>query len=132
MDVKKFMQDYATEINGQFSEYDQDRSVVIVPLPGGRFQSIRGGKVENKKYGKSVIQLLSRVCRTTEKIDYAAVLEHKPEMIHSRFTVVGDFLMLETIAYIENITPARLKEMIMETAFLADLWELRITGKDVN
>lgn len=132
MDVKKFLKDYTAEINGQFSDYDQDRSVVIVPLPGGRFQSIRVGKLENKKYGKSVIQLQSRVCRTTEKIDYAALLEYKPEMIHTRFTVIGDFLMLETVTYLENTTPARLKEMIMETANMADLWELKITGKDVN
>lgn len=132
MDVRKLMEEFASEINGQYSEYDDNRSVVIVSLPDGRFQSVRGGKVQNKKYGKSVIQLLSRVCRTTEKIDYAAVLEHNMDLINTKFVVIGDFLLVETAVFDDTVSPEKLKEMIMETAKLADEWELKITGKDVN
>lgn len=132
MDVRKLMEELASEVNGQYSEYDDNRSVVIVPLEGGRFQSVRGGKIENKKYGKSVIQILSRVCRTSEKIDYTSVLAHNVDLINSKFVVVGDFLMVETALFDDTVTPPKLKEMIMETAQLADEWELKITGKDVN
>ena len=126
------MEELASEINGQYSEYDDNRSVIIVPLKGGRFQSVRGGKVENKKYGKSVIQILSRVCRTSEKIDYTSVLDYNGDLVNTKFIVIGDFLMVETTVFDETIVPAQLKEMILETAQLADKWELAITGKDVN
>ncbi len=132
MDVRKLMEELASEVNGQYSEYDNNRSVVIVPLEGGRFQSVRGGKIDNKKYGKSVIQILSRVCRTNEKIDYNSVLAHNEDLVTSKFVVLGDFLMVETALFDDTVTPPKLKEMIMETAKLADQWELAITGKDVN
>ncbi|WP_416866540.1 MAG: hypothetical protein ACMVP2_02180 [Imperialibacter sp.] len=132
MDVRKLMEELASEINGQYSEYDDNRSVVIVPLPHGRFQSVRGGKIDNKKYGKSVIQILSRVCRTAEKIDYTKVLAHNVDLINSKFVVLGDFLMVETTLFDDTVPPQKLKEMILETAKLADEWELAITGKDVN
>ena len=126
------MEELASEINGQYSEYDDNRSVVIVPLKGGRFQSVRGGKVENKKYGKSVIQILSRICRTSEEIDYTAILDYNGDLVNTKFIVIGDFLMVETTVFDDTIVPAQLKEMILETAQLADKWELAITGKDVN
>lgn len=132
MDVTKLMEEYALEINGQYSVYDDNRSVVIVPLPDGRFQSVRGGKIDNKKYQKPVVQLLSRVCRTSEKINYAELLEHNSDSIETRFVVIGEFLMVETIVLADLLTPAMLKELIMATALLADQWEHKITGKDVN
>lgn len=132
MDVTKLMEEYATEINGQYSAYDDNRSVVIVPLPDGRFQSVRGGKLQNKRYKKPVIQLLSRVCRTTEKINYTELLEHNGDSIDTRFVVIGDFLLVETTVLAELVTPVLLKELIMATAMLADQWEHKITGKDIH
>ena len=132
MEVTKLMKEYASEINGQYSEYDLNRSVVIVPLPGGRYQSVRGGKIENAKYKKPVVQLLSKVCRTSDNINYPELLEHNGDSIDSRFVVIGDFLMVETTVVVDLLTPSMLKQLILETARLADLWEHKITGEDVH
>jgi hypothetical protein len=48
-----FMEDYASEIGGQFSEYDQTKSVIIVPLDENRFQAVLGVMKFNEKFNKN-------------------------------------------------------------------------------
>lgn len=40
MNYRKFSQNYAKEIGGEFREYDDKQSVIIVPLKRGRFQTV--------------------------------------------------------------------------------------------
>ena len=44
MDFVAFFRDFAQEIGGQFSEYDKDKSILVVPLEQGRFQTVIGRK----------------------------------------------------------------------------------------
>ena len=48
----EFMENFADEIGGQFSEYDQSKSVIIVPLEENRFQAVLGVMKYNEKFKK--------------------------------------------------------------------------------
>ncbi|MEQ9300610.1 MAG: hypothetical protein RIF33_18715 [Cyclobacteriaceae bacterium] len=133
MDLNSFMQRFADEIGGDYSQYDATRSVIIVKLPDERFQTVLGKVVNHDKYNKEVIEFTSKVCSVDEDIDYASLLRYSDEFIHSKFVVApDDYLKVAASAYTETVTEALLKEMILEAANVADEWENKITGLDVN
>ena len=57
----EFMERFAEEIDGQFSEYDQTKSVIIVPLEENRFQAVLGVIKYNEKFEKTGIEFSSKV-----------------------------------------------------------------------
>ncbi|MCK5368790.1 MAG: hypothetical protein KAQ62_09565, partial [Cyclobacteriaceae bacterium] len=65
----EFMERYAEEIDGQFSEYDQSKSVIIVPLDENRFQAVLGVIKYNEKFNKTGIEFSSKVCPFSDDID---------------------------------------------------------------
>lgn len=40
MDIFNTLKNYADQIGGTFSDYDHTKSIVVVPLPDGRFQTV--------------------------------------------------------------------------------------------
>jgi hypothetical protein len=42
MDLTAIMKNYAEQIGGQFTQYDSLQSIVIMPVSGGRFQTVLG------------------------------------------------------------------------------------------
>lgn len=133
MDLNSFMQKFADEIGGDYSQYDATRSVIIVKLPDERFQTVLGKVVKHEKYNREVIEFTSKVCSIDEKIDFASLLRHSEEFIHSKFIVAPDnYLKVAAAAYTDSVTEEILKEMILEAANVADEWENEITGLDVN
>jgi quinolinate synthase len=133
MDLNSFMQKFAEEIGGDYSQYDATRSVIIVKLPDERFQTVLGKVVVHEKYNREVIEFTSKVCSVDEQIDYASLLRQSEEFIHSKFIVAPDnYLKVAAAAYTDNVTEDVLKEMILEAANVADEWENEITGLDVN
>ena len=132
MDFKKFCQKYASEINGEYRDYDDSQAVIIVPLADGRFQTITGHITYNDEYAREVVQLKTKVCSLSDKIPYNELLRESASYPYSKFIIEDDFLKAESIAFLVNLDEKMIKEMFMEIAHHADSWEYRITGKDIH
>lgn len=133
MDFKKFSRDYASEINGQYTEYSETTSLFTVPLPDGRYQMVVAEIKKHPRYNKDIVHVTSQVCSAKDKnIKFVDLLESVKGYIHSRFIVDGDFLRTEASYFLENADKNIIKEMINEVANVADQWEFKITGKDIH
>ncbi len=131
MDYRKFAKKYATEIDGDFREYDDQQSVIVIKLSDDRFQAVQGRVFMHEKYGREVIQLKSTVCKSDEQIDFRAMLAASADYVHSKFVIEDGFVRVEASNFMERINESRIKEMIQEAGNLADEWEFKITGKDI-
>ena len=127
MNLNKFMESYAEEIGGNYSDYDEFRSVIVVPLSMDRLQAVVGEvNIDNQQ-----INLSSKVCMADPKIDYKKLLMENHSTIAGKFCIANDFLKVEASFELETVSDKKLKESIQEVAQLADKWEFNITGKDV-
>lgn len=131
MNYKTFAKKYAAEINGDFSEYDEERSVIVIQLPDERFQAVQGRIYKNDIYGREVIELKSTVCKSEENINFREMLEDSSNYVHSKFVIDDGYVRVEASAFMDNVNESRVKEMIQEAGNLADQWEFKITGKDI-
>lgn len=127
-----FMEGYAEEINGQFATYDQSKSVIIVPLEENRFQAVLGVIKHNEKFDKIGLEFSSKVCPFSEDIDCKQLIIENAKTCYAKFVIVDDFIKVEGATFLENIMENGIKEIIQEVAHLADEWELKLTGLDVN
>lgn len=127
-----FMEKFADEIGGQFSEYDQSKSVIIVPLEENRFQAVLGVVKFNEKFNKTGIEFSSKVCPYSDDIDCKQLVIENAKTCYAKFVIVDDFIKVEGSTFVETIIEDGLKEIIREVAQLADEWELKLTGLDVN
>ncbi len=132
MDFKAFSEKYASEIGGQYRDYDGSRSVIIVPLEDGRFQTVTGHITQNEQYNREMIQLKTKVCSLSNNIPFEELLIESADYPYSKFIVEDDFLKVEAIAFLDSVTEDSIKEMFSEIALHADNWEFRITGKDIH
>jgi len=132
MNYRKFSQSYAKELGGEFREYDETQSVIIVPLKGGRFQTVTGHIVEHPGYKREVVHLKSKVCELTYDIPFHECLEASKDYPYTKFITEDGFLKVEAINFLVNLKDHMVKEMIQEIAQHADDWELKITGKDIH
>ncbi len=127
MDLNNFMKSYAEEINGNFSEYDELRSVIVVPLDLDRQQAVVGEFDKNL----NLIVISSKVCIADEKIRFKDLLEENHRSIYGKFTITNDFLKVESKTHADEVQPDTLKKTIQEIAKMADKWEMNITGRDI-
>lgn len=127
-----FMEKFAEEIGGQFSEYDKSKSVIIVPLNENRFQAVLGVLKFNEKFNKTGLEFSSKVCPYSDDIDCKQLVVENAKTCYAKFVIVDDFIKVEGSTFLENARIDGLKEIIKEVAQLADEWELKLTGLDVN
>lgn len=132
MDFKAFSEKYAKEIGGEYRDYDGSRSVVIVPLKDGRFQTVTGHVTHNEEYNREMVQLKTKVCSTSNDIPYEELLTESADYPYSKFMIEDDYLKVEAIAFLSVTSEDVIKEMFMEIAQHADDWEFRITRKDIH
>jgi CRISPR/Cas system-associated endoribonuclease Cas2 len=132
MDLNAFMESYANEIGGNYSEYDSRTSIIIVPLPDQRFQTVLGKLKHSERYNRLGIEFTSKVCKYNSDIDLKLLLEENANLNHAKFAIVEDFLHVEASSFIESATEQLLKEIIQEVANVADDYELKLTGADVH
>jgi len=132
MNFTEFMESYADEIGGQYSEYDKNKSVIIVPLEDGRFQTVLGIMKHSEKYGKTGVEFASKVCEFSGDINLIELLRENSNFCHAKFVIVDDYVKVEAATFLDNVTDELLKEMIVEVANLADEWEYKLTGLDVH
>ena len=128
----EFMERFADEIGGQFSEYDKTKSVIIVPLEDNRFQAVLGVVKYNEKFQKTGVEFSSKVCPFSDDVDCKQLLMENGKTCYSKFVITDDFIKVEGSTFLETIREEGLKEIIKEVAQLADEWELKLTGLDVN
>jgi hypothetical protein len=129
MTLNKFMEEFAREIGGQYSLYDINKSVVIVPLKQNRFQAVMA--IESNGHEKGIYQFTSRICGYNQKIDLKELLKNNVYLYYSKFFIDDEVLRVMASAS-KDVSNEVLKEMIMEVANTADEWENKLTGLDVN
>lgn len=132
MKFNEFMENFARDINGQFSEYDKTKSVIIVPLEGNRFQTVLGVIRYNERYDREAVEFSSKICDFTPEVDLEELLRKNTEFTHAKFALFDTSLKVEASAFLDNATESLLKEIILEVANAADEWEYRLTGMDVH
>lgn len=127
MKLNNFMKSYAEEIKGNFSEYDDQRSVIVVPLEMDRQQAVVGEIDEEN----NLISISSKVCVVEDHIRFKDLLEENHKSTFGKFTIVNDFLKVESRSPADSVSDDLLKKAIQEVANLADKWEMNITGRDI-
>ena len=132
MNLTAIMRKYSEEIGGQFTEYNESLSVVIMPLSGGRFQTVIGTIKENELYNRKLITFSSKVCAYQANLDVKMLLEQTAYFNYCRFVLKDSYIQIEAVATLESISESNVKEMLQEVANLADQYEMRLTGVDVN
>jgi hypothetical protein len=132
MNLSAFMKKYSDEIGGQYTEYNESLSVVIMPLSGGRFQTVIGTIKENELYNRKLITFTSKVCAYQSNIDVRMLLEQTAYFNYCRFVIKEGYVQVEAVSPLEAVSEGSIKEMLQEVANLADQYELKLTGADIN
>ncbi len=131
MDLTSFMKKYADEISGQYIEYNKTLSVVIVPVPGERFQTVMGNIKQSTLYNRKVISFTSKVCPMNDSIDFKMPLEQTAFFNYCRFVISENYLQVEAVSPLEGAHDDDIREMLQEVANLADQYEMKLTGADI-
>jgi len=132
MDLNAFMESYANEIGGTYSEYDARTSIIIVPLPDERFQTVLGTLKHSKRYDRLGIEFTSKVCAYSPELNLRSLLEENGKLNHAKFAIVDDFVHVEASTFVETATEELIKDIIQEVANVADEFEFKLTGEDVH
>lgn len=132
MDLTAFMKRYADQISGQYIEYNQTLSVIIIPVSGGRFQTVMGNIKQSSLYNRKVITFTSKVCPINNSIDFRMLLEQTAFFNYCRFMIAENYLQVEAVSSLEGTSEDDIKEMLQEVANLADQYEMKLTGADVH
>ena len=132
MDISSFLKNYADQIGGQYTAYNSEQSIIIVPVSGNRFQTVIGTIKKNELYNRSIITLNSKVCDANPGLDYKMLLVQTSYFNYCRFIISGSHLQVEAVAAVDGITDTGLKEMVQEVANLADQYEMKLTGSDIH
>ena len=132
MDLTAFMKRYADEIRGQYIEYTQTLSVIVVPVSGNRYQSVMGTIKQSSLYNRKVIIFTSKVCPMNGSIDFKMLLEQTAFFNYCRFMISENYLQVEAVSSLTGVTDDDIKEMLQEVANIADQYEMKISGTDVH
>lgn len=126
------MRRYADEIGGQYTEYDPEHAIIIVPVSGGRAQTVLSSVNLNQLYNRKLISISSKVCPAQQEIDFRMLLSQSAYLNYSRFVISENYLQVEAVASVENLQEGVVKEMVQEVANVADQFEMKLTGADVQ
>ena len=132
MDLNAVMAQIAEQVNGQYTMYDPDHAIIVVPVAGSRFQTVLGAVRMNDLYNRRLYNISSKVCALQADFQFAMLLEQSAHFYYSRFVITDGYLVVEAVAEADSVSPDALREMIMEVANLADQYEMKITGADIH
>ena len=127
-----YVQQYAEQIGGQYTDYDHSKSVVVVPITGSRFQTVLAITQTSAVSGRNQALFSSKVCEYTHSLDLKNLLEQNANFDYSKFVLEEGFLKVEASCLANSVSQDQIKEMIQEVAQLADHYELKLTGKDIH
>ncbi|MDH5365678.1 MAG: YbjN domain-containing protein [Cyclobacteriaceae bacterium] len=126
------MKNYAQEIDGQYSEYNDTVSIIIVPLFEDRFQTVFGEVTKYDRYDKEVIEFSSKVCEYEEGIDLKSLMEENHNFCYGKFSILNGYIQVKVTFFKDNVKESTFKQAIQEIANLADEYEFKLTGADVH
>ena len=132
MNILNYVQQYAEQIGGQFTDYDHTKSVVVVPINGSRFQTVLAITQTSAVSGRDQALFTSKVCEFSAGLDLKNLLEQNASFDYSKFVLEEGFLKVEASCLASSVSQEQIKEMIQEVAQLADHYELKLTGKDIH
>jgi len=132
MSLFTFIESYAEQIGGQYTRYDHTRSVIVVPLNEGRFQTVLVATEPSNLSGKTRAVFSSKIANFDPSMNLKGLLEAASEFDYSRFILRDDQLKLEASCLADAATEEEVKFMIQEVASAADQYELKLTGKDIH
>lgn len=130
-DLAQILKSYASEVGGQFNSHSAHEMVVIIPVASHRFQTVHV-KVR-QAHKRPLISFTSKICPATDELDYQALLENVQHFSYSRLCIHDGYLQVESLISVTTPPPLdTLKLMIQEVADIADLYEKKLTGKDIQ
>lgn len=132
MNIFSFAKQYADQIGGQFTDYDHTKSIIVVPLSDGRFQTVLLLTEKSKASGKLRAVLTSKVCEYTASINLKELLEQTANFDYSKFVIDEGHMKVEASCLADSASEDEIKHMIQEVANLADSYEMKLTGKDIH
>jgi len=132
MNIMEYVQQYAEQIGGQFTDYDHTKSVLVVPINGSRFQTVLATNQKSAVSGREQTIFSSKVCEMNDTVDLHHLMEQNAHFDYSRFVLDGTYLKVEASGLTSSLSHDQVKEMIQEVAQLADHYELKLTGKDIH
>jgi hypothetical protein len=132
MQLQTIMSQIAEQINGQCTVYDPQLVIIVVPVSGGRYQTVLGSISVNELYGRQMYNIRSKVCPVQPDANYTHLLEQSAHFYYSRFVISEGYLQVEAVAEAASVSVDAVREMVMEVANLADQFELKLTGADIH
>lgn len=132
MNLSNFMKKYAEEIRGQYIEYTNSLSVIIIPVSGNRFQTVMGTIKQSSLYNPQVIIFTSKACPMNNTIDFKMLLEQTAFFSFCRFMIADNYLQVEAVSSLAGVDEGDIKEMLQEVANIADQYGMKIAGSDIH
>jgi len=99
----EFMEKLANDMDGQYSEYDKSKSVIIVPLADNRYQAVVGTVKYNDRYNKTGVEFSSKVCALKDDVDLKELLMENAKTCYAKFVLTDDYIRVEGSTFLENI-----------------------------
>jgi hypothetical protein len=131
MNVNDFLKKYADQIGGQYTAYNIDQAILIVPLTGSRFQTVISYLKKNGN-NRQLLTLSSKVSDARPDFDYRGLMEESSSYDYSRVVIRDNYVQVEAIAASDGVSEEALKEMVQEVANRADQLEMKLTGSDIH
>jgi hypothetical protein len=132
MNVISTVKKYADQIGGQYTDYDQSKSVIVIPLDRSRFQTVLAQTQKSPVSGRDQAVFTSKVCEYRAEMDLKSLLEQNANFDYSKFVLEDGFLKVEASCLAGSTSEEQVREMIQEVAQLADHYEDKLTGQDIN
>jgi hypothetical protein len=132
MNVINTVKKYADQIGGQYTDYDQSKSVIVVPLDKSRFQTVLAQTQKSPVSGRDQAIFTSKVCEFRASMDLKSLLEQNGNFDYSKFVLEDGFLKVEASCLANSASEEQVREMIQEVAQLADHYEDKLTGLDLH
>lgn len=132
MDIMNYLKQYAEQIGGQFTDYDNRKSVVVIPINGSRYQTVLAVTQTSAVSGRDQAVFTSKVCAFSSNLDLKALLERNAEFDYSKFVLEEGYIKVEASCLTSTASQDQVREMVQEVAKLADQYELKLTGRDIH
>lgn len=132
MNLIATIKNYADQIGGTFTEYDEVKCIIVVPLKDNRFQTVLALTEKSKVSGKTRAVFVSKVSDTVNGIDTHELLKAHGNFDYSRFIIEDGNLKVEASCLADAASEDEVKFMVQEVAQLADQYEYKLTGKDIH
>lgn len=132
MNIMNYVQQFAEQVGGEFTDYDHSKSIIVVPLGSSRYQTVLAITQTSPVSGRDQAIFASKVCEYSGDLDLKLLLEQNANFDYSKFVLEDGYLKVEASCLASTASEDQVREMIQEVAQLADHYELRFTGMDVH